>query len=262
MRFFKRLSIVILILAVLLAGALIWSRDKYVVPIMMYHRIDAGVTTELDTVSPEVFELQMAFLKTHGYHILSVDELVDGLKQGKELPRNSVVITFDDGYENNFLYAFPVLKKYQFPAMFFISPGRRGTLRGNKYLELDQIKIMLDGGMDFGSHGMTQAYLPDSSEEEQLYEIQESKRVLEQELGVPIEYFAYPIGGFGEGIKDKIKEADYKAAFATNRGHDRFNKDLYEINRIKFSNKNTSRIVLWAKLHGYYNLFRRMKKPY
>ena len=70
------------------------------------------------------------------------------------------------------------------------------------------------------------------------------------------------IGGFSGLIKDSLKNAGYKGACATNRGYDRYNRDVFELNRVRLSNNDDSDFVLWAKLSGYYNLFRKAKKPY
>lgn len=244
---------------VIIGGFLFWLSGHYVVPIMMYHNVDFTEELKSNTVSPQNFERQMAYLKDHRYHVLSFDELVQLTVSSQPLPRKSVVITFDDAYEDNYIYAFEILKKYGYPAIIF-SPS---DLIGQKgHLNWKQVSEMIKSGITFGSHSRFHTYLPDLSVEKQRDEIIRSKKILEEHLGMAVDYFAYPIGGFSESIKQIVKEAGYKGAAATNRGYDRFNKDVFELNRIRFSDKDDRNDYLWIKLSGYYNLFRATKNPY
>lgn len=258
----KILIILVLIVALSVAGWQ-WLDSKYTVPIMMYHRVNSSGTERGDTVSPERFRQQMEFLRKFDYQVISLDELVKGIKDKKKIPRNTVVITFDDGYEDNFTHALPILQEYRYPSTVFVCPDFIGKVReGEAYLSWEQLEMMKNAGISLQSHAMTHAYLPELNLDDMRYEIEESKRILEEELNVPVEYFAYPIGGFTPDIKEAVKKAGYKAAFTTNRGHDRFDKDIYEINRIRFSEKDDSQLYMWSKLSGYNNLLRKMKRSH
>jgi len=241
-------------------AALYWLiTEMYTVPVMMYHNVADLDTVREDTVSLANFERHMLFLHDRGYKVITVKELVDGIKAKKRFPHGTVVITFDDGNKNNYTAAFPILRKFGYPAQFFISPG---TVGAEGLLSWDDVIRMHDGGMRFGSHGMVQAYLPDVTRETQLYEIKESQRTLEEKLNTLTEYYAYPIGGFTADVQKILQDSGYKGAFTTNRGQDRFNKNVYEINRIRFGDRDITDWILSAKLSGYYNLFRKLKKPY
>ena len=96
-------------------GFTFWLRDRYVVPILTYHHV--GIPSgkwRLLTVSEKSFEYQMAFMKRHGFQVISFDDLVTGIKEGQQFARNTVVLQFDDGYEDNYKYAFPILKNMAF----------------------------------------------------------------------------------------------------------------------------------------------------
>src|SRR5258708_6347960 len=111
----------IFVLAVGCVSFTFWLHDRYVVPILTYHHV--GIPSgkwRLNTVSEKSFDHQMCFLKRHGFNVIRFDDLVKGLKQGQAFTRNSVVLVFDDGYEDNYKYAFPILKKYGFPALVFL----------------------------------------------------------------------------------------------------------------------------------------------
>lgn len=254
----KRLRFFFFIIVLLIAGFSLWIQDKYVVPILMYHEIEDISRHEANYVTPKNFERQMAFLEKNHYQVISLDALVDSIKKGKVLSKKSVVITFDDGKENNYTNALAVLKKYNFPATIFVPSGLIGK---EKQMSLPQLQEMISSKIDIGSHTQTHSYLPGLSVEKQIKEIFDSKKDIEEFLGISVKYFAYPIGGFSDEIKKLVRQAGYEAACATNRGRDRFNKDVFELKRIR-PNNNDSDLVLWLKTSGYYNLFRKAKNPY
>ena len=260
MRTFKNISLVLI--TVLIIGSIgftFWLRDRYVVPILMYHHVGTpSGKWRLNSVSEKSFERQMAFMKRHGFQIISFDDLVEGIKKGHQFTRNTVVLQFDDGYEDNYKYAFPILKKYGFPATVFLVSDRIGT---PDFLTWDQVKEMEKYNFVAGAHTRHHAYLPRLSLIQAQDEIAGSKKVIEDHLGHSIHYFCYPSGGFTEDVKRLVKEAGYKAAVTTNRGKDKFNVDLYELKRVHMNNADGrySGLILWFKLSGYYNLFRHSK---
>lgn len=257
----KRFFLITFLLSALVgSGFLLWLSHQYVVPIIMYHHVvDGADANNLNVVSTDLFEQHMAYLKKHHFNVLSLDELVEGIQRGKEFSRKTVVITFDDANVDNYGEAFKILKQYKFPAIIFTPSDLVGT---EGHLSWVQLKEMVAAGLDVGSHTRRHAYLPDLSERQQRDEIIESKRILEEQLGVDVDYFSYPIGGFSLPIQEIVREAGYKGACATNRGFDRKNKSVWELNRIRLSRKDTEDMVLWVKLSGYYNVFRKAKNPY
>ncbi|MDE2222894.1 MAG: polysaccharide deacetylase family protein [Candidatus Omnitrophica bacterium] len=197
-------------------------------------------------------------MKRHGYHVISFDDLVSGLKKGQSFSHNTVVIEFDDGYENNYTRAFPILKKYGFPATIFLVSGWVGK---KGMLTWDEVKEMEKSNITMGAHTQHHPYLPRLSLAQAQSEIAGSKKIIEQHLGHPVDYFCYPVGGFTEEIKRMVQRDGYKAAVTTNRGTDRFDHDLYELKRIHINNSDDRYwgLILWAKFSGYYNLFRHFK---
>lgn len=252
------LSIVCSLLSAAVVLLALWLPGKYQVPVLTYHAIAPSWHEPLNNVRPQRFEKQMAYLKARGYRVLTLDELVQGLRSGARPFHRSVVITFDDGYENNYTAAYPVLSKCGFPATIFVEVGHLG--RPGR-LTWEQAREMLAGGIAIESHVMTGAYLPGLPREALMQEVLESKKVLERRLGRPVHFMAYPIGGFSEEIKRIVREAGYTAAFTTNRGYDRDALDLYELKRIRIKDSD-GEAQLWLKLSGYYNLFRSSKKPF
>ncbi len=249
----------LLVAGLLAAGFALGRRAFYAAPILMYHHVAVTDTPKPDTVSPERFAWHMAYLKEHNFRVVPLDHLIGMVHSGQAVLANTVAITFDDGYEDNYTGAYPILRGQQFPATFFVSSDLVNT---DGYLSTRQMKEMIDAGMEIGSHTRRHSYLPGLSPEQQKDEIFESKRRLEEILGVEVAYFAYPSGGFSDGIKQMVKDAGYKGACTTNRGRERFNRDVYELNRVRLSDKDDRLDYLWMKFTGLYNLFRENKSPY
>ncbi len=237
----------------------IWLSDQYVVPIIMYHSVAKVRPKTANIIDPVRFSWQMDFLKKNGYEVISLAELVEAKSAGIPLSRRSVVLTFDDGYEDNYIRAYEILKEKGFPAIIFVGASQVGD---PAYLSWRQIKEMEEFDVTVGSHTLNQAYLPDLSPREAFAQIRFSKNILEEKLNHPVDFLSYPTGGFSEQIKDMVKSSGYLAACTTNRGEDDLNRDLYELKRIRFSNKDNNPVILWAKLSGYYNFFRKDKQPY
>ncbi|MEI8012502.1 MAG: polysaccharide deacetylase family protein, partial [Candidatus Omnitrophota bacterium] len=218
---------------ILLAG--IWLVPRYQVPILMYHSVAPAWFEPLNNVRPENFVRQMNFIQQHGFHVITLEELVGRIRMGKGVDRKSVVLTFDDGYDNNFTHVYPQLLARQFPAAIFVEAANVGN-RGR--LTWAQAREMSAHGITFGSHTLTGIYIPDVKPEEALFEIKESKRLIETRLGRPVLFFSYPIGGFNPAVKMGLKEAGYAAAVATNRGKDHGGRDLYELKRIRVKDED------------------------
>jgi peptidoglycan/xylan/chitin deacetylase (PgdA/CDA1 family) len=257
----KRYWVLSIFCSLLAAGFILlaaWLPKQYQVPILAYHAVAPEWFEPLNNVQPEHFDDQMAYLRKQGYKVLSLSDFIDVQRSGREHDRKSVVVTFDDGYENNYTAAYPVLKKYNIPAVIFVEVGH---LEGAGYLTWQQAKEMNTNGIDIESHTLAGAYLPRLTHEQVVIQITESKRVLEDKLGHRIRFFAYPIGGFSEDIKQIVREAGYEAAVTTNRGYARVPRDLYELKRIRIKDSDGA-FQLWFKLSGYYNFFRGSKKPF
>jgi peptidoglycan/xylan/chitin deacetylase (PgdA/CDA1 family) len=257
----------VLFLIVLFLGTFyfFWLSPKYTVPILMYHNI--GYEQGSFSVTPENFAKQMEHIKKHDYEVISLDELVTAIRNKKPLKRNKVVITFDDGYKDNFEYAYPVLKRFGFPATIFIitdfiGKGKIGV--GKQFASWEDIVIMSKNNISFGSHTKTHFYLDVAKDEAVAWEqISGSKKIIEQKIGMPVDYFCYPSGGFCPKAKGLVVQAGYKGACTTNRGFADFNQDIYELKRIKITNADGNKpFSFWMKLSGYYNVLRKEKSPY
>jgi len=225
---------------------------------LMYHSISDKKNSSL-CVGPANFARQMEFLHKRGYSVISLDALVREIKKGRTYLPGTVVITFDDGFEDNFISAFPVLARHKMPAIIFLITDYLDEQKG--YLKWDQVLLMRKNGIEFGGHTRSNFYLPSITDGAVLLEeVAGCKRDIEEHTGGSAEYFCYPLGGFDEKVKDAVKRAGYRGACTTNRGFDRSNRDVYELNRIKATNSDMNKPFHFrAKLSGFYNLFRRKR---
>ena len=223
----------------------------------MYHRFGYGSNSLF--VTPDNFEKQMEYLKKGSYKVISLDELVKGIENKRRFRRKTLVITIDDGYKDIFTYAYPILKRYEFPATIFVIANHIDNRED--FLTREEIKEMLGHNISIGAHTKNEFYLPEIEKEGILWdEIVNCKFLIESKIGSRIDFFCYPIGGFTEEIKEIVQKGGYKAACTTNRGFSKFNKDLYELKRVKITNSDMNRpLHFWAKLTGYYNLLRSKK---
>ena len=251
-----------LVIVFCITGFYFYVQSKYVVPILMYHHIDEEGGVSSLSVSPENFRRQMRFLSRQEYNVISLAELVQAKLKKEKLPRNTVVITFDDGYADNYIFAYPVLKKYNLPATIFVIVDAIGA---EGYLKFAQIEEIVSSEIiTIGSHTLSGAYLPGRKTRELEREIKASKGILEARLRKKIDFFCYPIGGFSPGIQEIVKRNGYKAACTTNRGEFQtyLNDELFALKRIKVKDSFPNLFVFWVKLSGHYNLFRRVRNPH
>lgn len=258
MKFLKRTLVVIAIIGICLcAFYFFWVSPRYTVPILMYHRFGSDNLSLF--VTSENFTRQMDYLDKKDYKVISLNELVEGIKNNRSFEHKTVVITIDDGYEDNYLFAYPVLKRHNFPATIFLIANHIGTRKD--FMSWQKAKIMSDDNISFGAHTKNELYLPAIKDKAELWsEIFGAKEVIENNLVLAVDCFCYPTGGFTEEIKSLVKKAGYKCACTTNRGFGKLNQDCYELKRIKVTNSDTNKPFSFAaKLSGYYNIFRRQK---
>ncbi len=240
---------------------------KTKLPILFYHKINNThpKARSIDLyVPPYKFEEQMRHLSRRGYRSITFDDAVDKLKGGLPLSPKSVVITFDDGYLDNYEHAFPILKKYGLTATMFIVTDFVGQT--NKWphsreklpealMSWDNIREMAAYGISFGSHTcnhwnlkrldketelahapLTQTLSPEGrgwSEGDKIkYELTESKKKLESELQTEITTFCYPYGEYTDKVIQKVKQSGYMGACSTDHGNRHLSEDIYTLKRV------------------------------
>jgi len=187
------------------------------IPILMYHYVrempgDDDPLGQTLSVTPEEFDNQMSYLQRMGYNSISLDDFYSG-----NVSDNPVIITFDDGYADAYKEAYPILHKYGLKGTFYIVVN---FVDKDLYLTWDQIKEMQTGGMAFGSHTMNHANLASETltDTRKMFELTQSKKILEQKIGVAINNFCYPGGQATTKTVDQVYDAGYKTATSTRMG--------------------------------------------
>ena len=173
------------------------------------------------------FACQMAWLSRLGYNVLGLEDFLRYRQEHRLPPTPSVVITIDDGYQDNFTLAFPILSRYRFPATIFLVSEKLGQdnhwdenskLTGRPLLSLSQVEQMLKQGIYFGAHTRTHPHLTALREEDVQREIYGSKQDLEKMLNVPIQAFAYPYGDFNAAVRAVVEEAGFQGSCSVEGG--------------------------------------------
>lgn len=219
------------------------------VPILTYHDIEQ-VSKSRFAITSELFEQQLRYLKENGYAAITLEELDRFLQYEEPLPKKTVVITIDDGYKSAKTIAAPLLKKYGFPATFFIYTDFIGG--GKNALTWDEVRELKALGFDVEAHSKTHSNLavPPANESPADRaarldaEIVATKQLMEKRIGSEMRYFAYPYGGFDPDVVAKVKAAGYKVGFGAKKGSNPFFIDRYRLKRYSvFMEKDLTKFV-------------------
>jgi peptidoglycan/xylan/chitin deacetylase (PgdA/CDA1 family) len=234
-------------------------RPRMDVPILMYHqvgRLPRRMSERQDCVTPEQFERQLRAILESGYKVISlgrfiqlVDELPDALKR-------CVVLTFDDGYHGQFKNAYPILRRYGVPGTFFLVAGSVGSHAILPHLDPERVRIgdderlaewrpmlweeareLAHNGMEIGSHGSSHRSLGRIRGDDVTHEVRRSREILEAQLGVRVEVFAYPFGSraygdFGPSIQAVLRDSGYRGACTTVVGRNDRCADRFALRRL------------------------------
>lgn len=253
------------------------KKKKYEMPVIMYHRIikdesEKGVHGTY--VAVKQFEEQIRYLKKKGYETVTFKDLLNNrYKQRFDKNKKWIMLTFDDGYKDNYENAFPILKKYKFKGIIYILDGIEYNKwdvdnSGNpekKFALMNQNELleMQKYGIEFGGHTSTHPRLAKLPTDKVKTEIINSKSNIEKLIGKELLSFAYPYGSLNEEVKNVPQEAGYKFAVATDSGSIVFSDDLFEIRRIGIFPTNNL-FNFKRKVSGKYNFIKvkREEKSY
>jgi peptidoglycan/xylan/chitin deacetylase (PgdA/CDA1 family) len=233
------------------------SNSHFKIPILMYHCIESAPKSTVMRslyVPPHRFKFQMWLLKVMGYKGLSIKDLrpyLEGEKKGKV-----VGITFDDGYQNNLIYAAPILTKFNFTATCYLVSDRVGdfnlwdlnkNITQKPLMTQHEVFKWINLGMDIGAHGKNHLDLTSISEKAAYEEMCESKIHLENLYNIDINDFCYPYGRFNDKVYNFAKEIGYLSSVTMLRGKASFKSDKYKLPRIPV-NYRTMPYLFLAKI--------------
>lgn len=185
------------------------------IPVLMYHSIKFLPGNSLG-VPPEQFAEEMDYLYTHGYRTISLDDLNNLLRDpySTAMPPQPIVLTFDDGYADNYQTAWPIMQRYGFVGTFFVVTSSVGS----GMMTWDDLKDLVRHGNSIGSHSVHHYDLTTISPVLLQKELVESKAAIDKELGTSVFAFCYPSGRYNEETQKMLIRTGYTLAFTTEHG--------------------------------------------
>ena len=211
------------------------KKINYQVPILVYHSIGPAQNKKETAmqmhyrVTASTFEKQMKYLQDNKYHPISFFTYVDSLANNTKLPDKAIILSFDDGWKNQYKYAVPVLEKYNFPATFFIVTNYFNSNYG-AYMNWDNLKDLTAHNFEIGSHTKRHLILTKIDSKKLTDELTKSKKMLEDKLGIKVTTLAYPNYMQNATVREAVKSAGYLGARA---GWTKFNNSIDYIYQLK-----------------------------
>ncbi len=209
----------------------------------MYHYVstppaDADIYRKDLSIAPADFANHLDRLQADGYTTISLYDFLDHLTQGSELPENPVIITFDDGYRDNYTDAFPALAERNMTATFFVVTDFIDEERP-AYFSWDMLREMLAGGMHIESHGRNHVTLKGQNADYLVWQALGSMETIEYELGKRPRFISYPAGEYDQSTIDIFKSANYWAGLTTVQGATHDSNNLFELRRVRVRGTTT-----------------------
>ncbi|MDA1060329.1 MAG: polysaccharide deacetylase family protein [bacterium] len=206
------------------------------VPILMYHYV-RDISKSYDplgwnlSVTPELFEKQLKWLSDEGYVSVHLSDLLDGA-----VPEKAIVLSFDDGLEDFYTNALPLLKQYGFTATNSVVTGMVGA---HEHMSAEQIQVSIDEGIEIISHTVSHVDLANMDEAEIRRQLTESREYLKKQFGIDSDFFVYPSGKYNDMVVRVLGEEGYKLALTTQPGEvDLASDDMLLLPRIRIDNRD------------------------
>lgn len=230
-------------------------------PFLMYHKIDRptpDVKIKGAFTSPQKFEKQICYLKRKGVRFATVSKMIEHYHEHGRFPERTVSLTFDDGWKDNYINAFPIIKKHNVCATIFIVPSVLGTTTDlitadgegpREHMTADNVREMAEAGVEFGSHTMHHKLLHKATDAEVEYEIRESKNAITDVSKNDCRVFAYPAGFVTDVAARVAADAGYIAALTTVYGSDD-GSDLFRLNRTEILRRDGYPLQFGTKIRS------------
>lgn len=241
-----------------LASARESAKESVQLPILMYHGLLKDPAMQNDyVISPDLFESDLKYLKKNGYTTILMADLLDYVKNGTPLPEKPILITFDDGYYNNYYYGFPLLKKYDMKALISIIGIETDRFSKHKddnpnysNLTWNHIRKLVDSGLveiqnhSYDAHhpkGERQGLKPAAGETHKEYvrylekDLMKLQKKIREATGITPSTLAYPFGAAADSTRKIVKQLGFQATLGCEEGINRIAKEdsqcLYDLKR-------------------------------
>lgn len=218
------------------------------VPILMYHYVEyvkdaADTTRQSLNINPSIFEQQVKTLKDAGYTFMTAGALGDTLEKEETLPKKPILLTFDDGHWDLETDILPILKKYNVRATAYVVPGFIGSSDSMTKIQLKNvIKSRL---VEIGAHTVHHVWIKGILAPIAMYEIKESKQMLEKTYGIKVVSFAYPYGAFDSQAIKIVKDAGFTNAVSTVPGIFQSDANRYFLYRLRPGGRTGKSLLEW-----------------
>ncbi len=222
------------------AGVYSWTLQ---VPILMYHYISTPPENANNyrvtlSVPPETFRAQMQYLADNGYTTITLNDLSRAITDKQDLPAKPIILTFDDGYLDNYENAYPILQEFGLTGTFFV-PTEFIDFEREGYMSWDAIEEMAAAGNRFEPHGRTHSDMRNRRRSFLVWEILGPIETLEAHVGYRPRFFAYPSGQYDDKTIQMLRELDMWGAVTTQGGTWHGFEERYEWTRVRISNEHT-----------------------
>lgn len=218
------------------------------VPILMYHYVSVPPPNadiyRLDlSVTPDRFATHLLALSSTGYTTISLYDLLAHLTQGTPLPQKPVILSFDDGYRDNYENAFPLLQEFGMTATFFVVTDYINEGH-SAYLTWEMAREMQAAGMHIESHGRTHVNLSNRKDNFLIWQALGSLETIESELGMRPRFITYPSGHYDANTIRIFKDLNFWAGLTTIQGATHSSDDLFQLKRVRVPGTTTGKILL------------------
>ena len=200
-----------------------------IAPILLYHHVSDDDPENRYFVTMDNFHAQLQVLRDRGCTTITASDLAGVILRGGELPPKPILITFDDGYQDVFQNAFPIMQEMGFIGVIYIYVDQVGL---KEFVNTEQIRILADNGWEIGNHSMSHKDLT-RNYSNLAYEVQESRSTLQETIGVNVDTFAYPYGKSDDVVIEYIKDSDYLAGMGLGLNWYHTLDSLFDLTRIE-----------------------------
>lgn len=243
------------------------------IPILMYHKIPDVAIDSVNKifVTKQTFEKHLKFFKFRGLTPITFKDYIDfreGKKNIKTFPQKPIILTFDDGYTDNYSNLLPLMEKYAYKGVIYFLgdfdvthnfwDADKGDHR-DEIMSKAQKKVFVEKGWEIGSHTLTHRHLTELTENEVFDEILTAKNNLEKELNTHIVSFAYPYGDLNEMVKEQVRKSGHLMGIATDSGGMTIEDDLFQVFRINIF-PDESLFQLYKKTSAWYRNYYKKKR--